>query len=50
MFGLPGETIEDHKKAVKFYHGLKYLNRIKCHNLVVYPQSEIKKVLSIRDN
>jgi hypothetical protein len=43
MFGLPGETIEDHKKAVKFYHGLKYLNRIKCHNLVVYPQSEIKK-------
>jgi len=43
MFGLPGETIADHKEAMRFYYGLKCLNRIKCHNLVVYPHSEIKK-------
>jgi len=41
MFGIPGEKIEDHKSAAKIYTGLKYINRIKCHNLTFYRQAEI---------
>ncbi|MFH1996768.1 MAG: radical SAM protein, partial [Candidatus Omnitrophota bacterium] len=41
MFGLPRETIDDHIAAVRFYRGLKYLNRVKCHNLTYFPNMEI---------
>jgi hypothetical protein len=41
MFGIPGESIEDHRLAGGIYAGLKYLNRIKCHNLTFYRQAEI---------
>lgn len=46
MFGLPNETVDDHKLACKFYSQFKCINRIKCHNLVVYQQSEIKKYIN----
>lgn len=49
MFGLPEETVEDHKKALEFYSSLKYLNRIKCHNLVVYPQAKIREFIASTD-
>ncbi|MFH1368920.1 MAG: radical SAM protein [Elusimicrobiota bacterium] len=41
MFGLPGESVEDHKLAAKIYSNCKMLNRVKCHNLVVYPDAGI---------
>ena len=41
MFGIPGERIEDHIEAAKTYLPLRYLNRIKCHNLVYYPRAKI---------
>lgn len=41
MFGLPGETVQDHVFAARFYSRFKYLNRIKCHNLTYFPQLEI---------
>ena len=41
MFGLPFETVSDHIEALRFYASLAKLNRIKCHNLVYYPNSDI---------
>ncbi|MBN1824521.1 MAG: B12-binding domain-containing radical SAM protein [Endomicrobiales bacterium] len=41
MFGLPGESEGDHKKAAEYYIGLKNLNRIKCHNLTYFPKLQI---------
>jgi len=38
MFGLPGEKVSDHTEGLKFYSRLRYLNRIKCHNLTYFPQ------------
>ncbi len=43
IFGLPGETIADHKEAALRFAGFRRLNRIKCHNLVYY------KGLPVRD-
>ncbi len=45
MFGLPQESISDHMEAARFYSRLKHLNRIKCHNLVVYPEAPIKRFI-----
>ncbi|MBL7132042.1 MAG: cobalamin-dependent protein [Candidatus Omnitrophica bacterium] len=41
MFGLPGEEEEDYILGSKFYSQLRYLNRIKCHNLTYFPKMEI---------
>lgn len=41
MFGLPGESVEDHKNAAQIYSRCRMLNRVKCHNLVVYPDAKI---------
>lgn len=41
MFGLPGESAADHIEAARVYGSLKMLNRVKCHNLVVYPGSKM---------
>lgn len=41
LFGIPGESIFDHKQAGALYGNLKKLNRIKCHNLVFYPEAPI---------
>jgi len=51
MFGIPGETINDHIYAAKIYNQFKELNRIKCHNLVYYENSSILKFapLSIKN-
>jgi hypothetical protein len=43
LFGIPGESVEDHKEAAKIYSGLGYINRIKCHNLTFYRESAIYK-------
>lgn len=36
IFGLPGESVADHLEAAEKFSRLKFLNRIKCHNLVYY--------------
>lgn len=41
MFGLPGESVEDHIEAGIFYSKLRYLNRLKCHNLSYFPRLQI---------
>ncbi len=41
IFGLPGETLEDHKAAALFYKRFRYLNRVKCHNLAYFPKAWI---------
>jgi hypothetical protein len=41
LFGIPGEKTEDHLAAARIYADLKYLNRIKCHNLTYYREAEI---------
>jgi radical SAM superfamily enzyme YgiQ (UPF0313 family) len=41
MFGVPGERLADHIAAAKLYLELKYINRIKCHNLTFYRQAKI---------
>lgn len=41
MFGLPEEREEDHIYAAQVYGRLKYLNRIKCHNLSYFPNLPI---------
>jgi anaerobic magnesium-protoporphyrin IX monomethyl ester cyclase len=43
MFGLPGESVADHVEAARIYGSLRMLNRIKCHNLVVYPGSVMSR-------
>lgn len=46
MFGLPGETENDHIEGARFYSSLKYLNRLKCHNLTYFPNLKITGYLS----
>jgi hypothetical protein len=41
IFGIPGESTEDHKAAARIYAGLDHINRIKCHNLTYYRRSDI---------
>ncbi|MFC1576770.1 B12-binding domain-containing radical SAM protein [Candidatus Omnitrophota bacterium] len=41
IFGIPGESIPDHIEAAGIYAGLRYMNRIKCHNLVYYKEADI---------
>lgn len=41
MFNLPHETNEDHVAAFNLFKECGMLNRIKCHNLVVLPQTDI---------
>jgi len=41
MFGLPGESPADHRAAALLYCRLRYLNRIKCHNLSYFPRLRI---------
>lgn len=41
IFGLPQEGEVDYLYGAKFYTQLKYLNRIKCHNLTFFPKLEI---------
>jgi hypothetical protein len=41
MFGLPEEQEEDHIFASQVYGNLRYLNRIKCHNLNYFPMLPI---------
>ena len=41
IFGVPGESVEDHMEAGRIYSTFKYLNRVKCHNLVFYPEAKI---------
>jgi len=41
MFGIPHETVEDHKEAARWYASLRGLNRIKCHNLTYYKCADI---------
>ncbi len=44
MFGLPGESEDDHLAAAGFYSRLKYLNRLKCHNLTYFPKLPIGEI------
>jgi hypothetical protein len=41
IFGLPGESEDDHVVAARFYSRLKGLNRLKCHNLTCFPRTPI---------
>ncbi|MFH1876336.1 MAG: radical SAM protein [Candidatus Omnitrophota bacterium] len=41
LFGIPGETEDDLLQAAQHYTQLRGLNRIKCHNLTVYPGSAL---------
>jgi len=43
LFGIPGESVADHKQGARAYLNLKYLNRIKCHNLTFYQDAPIYK-------
>lgn len=49
LFGIPEESVEDHKNAILFFKNCRYLNRIKCHNLVVYPYADIRTYIK-KDN
>jgi hypothetical protein len=41
MFHLPTETEQDHCRGAEYYHGLRYLGRIKVHHLVYFPTADI---------
>ncbi|MCM8786790.1 MAG: radical SAM protein [Candidatus Omnitrophica bacterium] len=41
LFGIPTESVKDHIEAARIYMNLKFLNRIKTHNLTFYPQAQI---------
>ncbi|MDP6525910.1 MAG: radical SAM protein [Kiritimatiellia bacterium] len=41
MFGLPGETEEDHRSGALQYSELPHLNRVKVHHLVYLPGAGI---------
>lgn len=41
IFGLPEESVADFEFAARFYRSLKYLNRVKCHNLTYFPATPI---------
>jgi len=41
MFGLPGESQQDHIEGALFYSRLRYLNRIKVHNLTYFPRMPV---------
>lgn len=44
MFGLPEESEADHIMAARFYHGLRRMNRLKCHNLTCFPRTRIARI------
>jgi len=44
MFGLPEESETDHVMAARFYHGLRRMNRLKCHNLTCFPRTRIATI------
>ncbi|MBN1385157.1 MAG: cobalamin-dependent protein [Elusimicrobia bacterium] len=44
MFGLPDETEYDHIEGARFYSKLKYLNRLKPHNLTYFPKLPIADI------
>lgn len=44
MFGIPGEKLDDHIYAAQFYKKLRYLNRIKCHQLTYFPGLKIMDI------
>lgn len=52
LFGIPGEKPEDHIDAAKVYMKLKYINRIKCHNLAFYRDAGIYEYApqAVKDN
>ncbi len=41
ILGLPGETMEHHRGGALAYRDLRYLNRVKVHNLVYLPGADI---------
>lgn len=45
MFGLPEESVDDHKAAAFFYSGLKRLNRVKVHNLTCFPRTAMADIM-----
>ena len=49
MFGLPEETVADHKAAATFYSGLKRLNRVKVHNLTCFPRTAMADIMREKD-
>lgn len=49
MFGLPGETENDHIEGARFYSQFKYLNRIKTFNLTCFPNIAISDYLSEKE-
>ncbi len=55
IFGLPGESESDHRRAAFFFNCLNYLNRVKPHNLSYFPSLKIidiakeMNILSDRD-
>ncbi|MBZ0253299.1 MAG: radical SAM protein [Candidatus Methylomirabilis sp.] len=44
IFGLPEEREEDFVQAARYYRKRRYLNRIKCHNLTYFPQTEMVEI------
>lgn len=52
LFGIPNEKVEDYIEAAGIYTELKGINRIKCHNLVYYRESEIYEYApqEVKDN
>lgn len=41
ILGLPGESLQDHVDAARFYSGLEHLNRIKSYNFTFFPRTQI---------
>ena len=48
IFGLPEESVDDHRFAARFYSGLKRLNRIKVHNLTCFPRTGMERIMRER--
>ena len=48
IFGLPEESVDDHRFAARFYSKLKRLNRIKVHNLTCFPRTAMVDVMRRR--
>ena len=49
IFGLPGERIQDHVDGLYYYGQLKMLNRIKCHNLTYFPNTDMARFAADND-
>jgi len=49
LFGIPGETVSDHLKAAELFSAMPGLNRVKCHNLVVYPDAPLARHMMQKD-